>query len=115
MTAAKILAGLGVAAMTAVLLYAFAAGDFFAEGRVLTAMPWGVVSLVDLYTGFALFAGWIIFREESLVRAALWIVLLLVLGFFTGSLYALIALHRSRGDWDRFWMGHRRQAANSGG
>jgi hypothetical protein len=29
------------------------------------------------------------------------------LGFFTGSLYVLIALFASKGDWKRFWMGHR--------
>jgi hypothetical protein len=28
-----------------------------------------------------------------------------VLGFFTASLYTLIALQKSEGDWRRFWMG----------
>jgi hypothetical protein len=70
-------------------------------------MPWGIVSLVDLYTGFTLFSGWIIYREKSPVAAALWVVLMMGLGFFTGSLYVLIALYTSKGDWKRFWMGHR--------
>jgi hypothetical protein len=107
MKIAKIIAILGVLAMTGIITYAFARGDFAAEGAKLTAMPWGIVSLVDLYTGFTLFSGWIIYREKSPVVAALWVVLMMGLGFFTGSLYVLIALFASKGDWKRFWMGQR--------
>ena len=107
MTIAKIVSGLGVVAMTAVILYGFAAGDFNAEGSQIISMPWGIVTLVDLYTGFALFAMWIIFREKSLLRSVVWVVLLLTLGFFTGALYTFIALQTSGGDWNRFFMGRR--------
>lgn len=103
----KIIAVLGLVAMTAVLIYGFTVGDFSGEGAVLTHMPWGIVSLVDLYTGFVLFSGWIFFREKSLLRAALWTVAVMVLGHFATSLYALLALLGSRGDWKRFWMGQR--------
>ena len=103
----KIIAVLGLVAMTAVLIYGFTVGDFSAEGAILTRMPWGIVSLVDLYTGFVLFSGWIFFREKSLLRAALWTVSVMVLGHFATSLYALLALLASKGDWKRFWMGHR--------
>jgi len=97
-------------AMTAGLTYAFTAGDFAAEGASLIGMPWGVLSLVDLYAGFLLFSGWVIFREASLGRALIWVVLIMVLGFFTASLYALLALRGSKGDWQRFWLGHRAAA-----
>jgi len=105
MKLAKIISVVGVVAMTAVLVYAFSAGDFAADGGELLANPWGVVSLVDLYTGFILFSGWIVYREESIPSAIFWVVLMMVLGFFTGSLYALIALIRSGGDWKKFWLG----------
>jgi hypothetical protein len=105
MKLAKFIAFLGVLAMTAVLIYGFTVGDFFAEGSQLAAMPWGVVSLVDLYTGFALFSAWIIYREKSLPAALLWTLAMLVFGFFAGSLYALINLYTSQGDWPKFWMG----------
>jgi hypothetical protein len=105
MKLAKFIAFLGVLAMTAVLIYGFTVGDFFAEGSQLAAMPWGVVSLVDLYTGFALFSAWIIYREKSLPAALLWTLAMLVFGFFAGSLYALINLYTSQGDWRKFWMG----------
>jgi hypothetical protein len=107
MKIAKIIAGLGLLAMTAVLIYGFTAGDFGKDGSALLQNPWGVVSMVDLYTGFTLFSAWIVFREKSFVRSLIWVVLMMVLGFFTASLYVLIALYTSKGDWQNFWMGKR--------
>jgi hypothetical protein len=107
MTLAKLVASLGFLAMTSVLIYGFAVGDFSAEGSQLFSMPWGIVSLVDLYVGFVLFSGWIVYREKSLARSAIWVILMMVLGSWTASLYTLIALQTSGGDWRRFWLGHR--------
>ena len=111
MRAAKLLAGLGLLAMTAVLIYGFVVGDFAGEGRQLLSMPWGIVSLVDLYVGFFLFSGWIVYRERSPVRSVVWVVLMMVLGFWTASLYTLLALQASQGDWQRFWLGRRWKAS----
>ena len=107
MKLAKGIALLGLLAMTVVLIYGFTAGNFAEEGKQLLSMPWGIVSLVDLYVGFVLFSGWIVYREKSVVRSVVWVVLMMVLGFWAASLYALIALQSSRGDWQRFWMGQR--------
>jgi hypothetical protein len=97
MRIATLLAGEGLAAMGVVLIYAFTQGTFAAEGSTLLSMPWGIFSLVDLYVGFALFSGWIAYREANPVKALAWIVLVMVLGFFAASLCALLALHRSGG------------------
>ena len=105
MKIAKLISILGILAMTAALVNGFTRGDFFGEGGQLAAMPWGIVSLVDLYTGFILFSGWIIFREKSLPVAIAWTVAMMVLGFFAGSLYAFIALQTSGNDWRKFWLG----------
>jgi hypothetical protein len=105
MKIAKLVALLGLLAMMAVLIYGFTMGDFNGEGKVLLSMPWGIVSLVDLYVGFILFSGWIVYREKSLVRSIVWVFFMMVLGFFTASLYTLIALQTSGGDWRLFWMG----------
>lgn len=105
MRLAKAISILGVLAMTAVLIYGFTVGDFFGEGSRLFAMPWGIVSLVDLYTGFTLFSAWIIYREKSLPIAILWTVAMMTLGFFAGSLYTFIALQTSGNDWRTFWLG----------
>lgn len=107
MKLAKTIAFLGLLAMTAVLIFGFMVGDFSREGRELLTMPWGIVSLVDLYVGFALFSAWIVYREKSFWPSLIWVILMMVLGFFTASLYTLIALQRSGGDWRRFWMGRR--------
>jgi hypothetical protein len=112
MKLAKILAWLGLLAMTAVLIYGFTVGNFGEDGGKILANPWGIVSMVDLYTGFILFSIWIVYREKSLPRAIIWVILMMVLGFFTGALYTLIALNRSDGDWKRFWLGHRSEDPN---
>jgi len=103
---AKIISMIGILAMSMVLIYGFTLGDFGEDGEKLLQNPWGIVSLVDLYTGFVLFSGWIIFREKSWLTSAVWVVLMMVLGFFTASLYTLIALYKSNGDWKTFWMGN---------
>lgn len=105
MKLAKLISFLGVLAMTAVLIYSITVGDFSGEGSKLLSMPWGIVSLVDLYTGFILFSAWIIYREKSLPVAILWTLAMMVLGFFTGSLYVLINLYTCKGDWRKFWLG----------
>lgn len=105
MNSAKILAGAGFVAMTFALIYGFTVGNFNQDGSLILGNPWGIVSLIDLYTGFFLFSGWIIYREGINFKSIIWVILMMVLGFFTASLYALIALFQSKGDWAVFWMG----------
>jgi len=107
MKIAKTVAVLGMVSMAAILIYGFVVGDFGGEGQVLLSMPWGIVSLVDVYIGFILFSGWIVYRENSALRSTVWVMLVMILGNFTASLYVLIALLSSRGDWGQFWMGNR--------
>jgi hypothetical protein len=110
MRIALAIAVLGVLAMGSVLAFAFVRGDFAGEGSVLISMPWGIVSLVDLYVGFTLFSAWVVYREQSVSRSVVWVILIMILGFFSASLYVLLALLRCRGDWKRFWMGNRTPA-----
>jgi hypothetical protein len=110
MKIAKIIAWIGLLAMTVVLLNGFINGTFGEDGGKILVNPWGIVSLVDLYTGFALFSIWIAVREKNILAAILWILLMMVLGFFTGSLYTLIALYRSDGNWLDFFLGGRKDA-----
>jgi hypothetical protein len=107
MKIAKVISILGALAMGGIILYAFSVGDFSAEGAKLMAMPWGIVSLVDLYTGFTLFSCWIAYREKSLWRSVVWIFFMMTLGFFTASVYTFIALQTSGGDWKKVFMGKR--------
>jgi len=107
MRIAKFIALAGLLAMTGILIYGFTVGNFSAEGAKLLAMPWGIVSLVDLYVGFTLFSCWIVFREKAWLPSVVWVTLMMVLGFWTGALYTFIALQTSGGDWKRFWHGKR--------
>lgn len=107
MKIAKAISLLGLLAMTAILVYAFSSGSFSSDGARLLAMPWGIVSLVDLYVGFSLFSCWIVFREKAVLPAVIWVVLMMTLGFWAGALYTFLALRSSGGDWKRFWYGKR--------
>lgn len=107
MKLAKLISLLGLLAMTGILIYGFTVGEFSTEGARLLSMPWGIVSLVDLYVGFILFSGWIVYREKNVLPSMIWVFLMLVLGFWAGALYTFLALQTSSGDWRRFWMGKR--------
>lgn len=106
---AKLIAWIGLAAMTLVLLFGFTYGNFFSDGGAILTNPWGIVSMVDLYVGFTLFSAWIAYRETNHTLKVLWIVGMMVFGFFTGSLYVLVNLYRSHGDWNVFFFGKNRQ------
>ncbi len=108
MKVAKLVALLGLLAMTAALANGFVNGSFTGDGSELLANPWGIVSLVDLYVGFILFSLWIVFREKSIVASVIWVVLMMVLGFFTASLYVFLALQASGGSWLNFFLGARK-------
>ena len=107
MRIAKIVSLVGLLAMTGILIYGFTLGNFSSEGSRLLAMPWGLVSLVDLYVGFSIFSCWIVFSENRILAALIWVVLMMVLGFWAGALYTFLALQSSGGDWKRFWYGRR--------
>ncbi len=105
MKTAILISWLCALAMLAALFNGFINGNFASDGASLLANPWGIVSMVDLYTGFILFSLWIFFREDKTITAVLWTMLMMILGFLAGSIYVLIALYRCKGDWKIFFMG----------
>lgn len=100
-----LLIGTCLVVMTAAIAWGFTAGEFWREGAILLSLPWGVISVIDVYSGGALFAGWIAARERSVPRTAAWVVAIVVLGNLATALYALIALWTCGGDRTRFWLG----------
>lgn len=103
----KIISAIGIFLMTAAIIFGFVQGNFSEEGSILLKMPWGIVSMIDLYVGFTLFSCWIWYREKELWKKFTWIFLMMTLGFFTGSLYVFLALMKSKGNWKKFFMGYR--------
>jgi hypothetical protein len=97
------LAGAGIMALA--IAYGAAKGDFGSEGRALMGMPWGVVSLVDVYVGLMLFSAWAGRRERSRVVLGAWIMAFIAAGNLATCCYVLKAAIESRGDGRSFWLG----------
>lgn len=95
MASIRALSLIGLVAMAAAILSAFVAGDFFAEGSEIWSLPWGKVSLIDIYVGLAIFAAWIGYRERSMQARLVWWIGLVVLGNLTAALYLAVAAYRS--------------------
>lgn len=107
MKTAKIITWIGLFAMTFGLINGFINGDFFKDGKSLLENPWGVMSMIDLYTGFTLFSLWIFHREKNIFLSILWTILMMVLGFFTACVYILLALYKSKNNWSTFFHGNK--------
>lgn len=95
----------GLVAMTAALAYGIRAGGLIEDGALIAQLPWGLVSLIDIYVGFFLFSCWVVYREPRLVIAAIWVVAILSLGNLVTCCYVLFAAHQSNGDMQQFWTG----------
>lgn len=67
-------------AFTIMIGWASARGDFGAEFAAITTMPWGQVSLVDLYIGFGLYGAAVWLVEDKLTTKFLWALPIMVLG-----------------------------------
>ncbi|MFT5426314.1 MAG: hypothetical protein ACI9ZT_001255 [Gammaproteobacteria bacterium] len=91
--------------MLSLVFYAAVYGDFLKEGSILTQMPWGLVSLVDIYLGLILFSSWVIWREENKRNAIIWALSILALGNMISCLYVLKAAYDSDGHIITFWLG----------
>jgi len=100
-----IIASTGFCVMSLFLMDAVVTGHLLNEGRVLIAMPWGRMSLVDLYTGLLLFCCWIGWREQNKYVAIIWMLMLLVFGNLASCLYVLMALYQARGRTEVFFYG----------
>lgn len=85
---------------------AMATGDFGDEGAWILDHAWGRMSLIDLYVGIALFAGWVFLRERSWWIGMLWLPVFVVLGNAGTALYAAIASFRAD-DVREFLLGKR--------
>lgn len=66
--------------LTAFILWAAFNASFGESFAIIAAMPWGLVSLLDLYIGFACFAAVIAFVERNTPLTITLVALLFVLG-----------------------------------
>ena len=104
MRVAIVLSALAAAVMFALIGRGLLLGDFWEEGGVLYSLAWGKVTLADLYVGFGLFSGWVIFREASVARSVVCVALVMTLGNAFAAVYVLVALLTCGGSWSSFWL-----------
>jgi hypothetical protein len=70
----------GFAVLAGSIIWAFSAAPFWESVRLISANPWGVVTLIDLYLGFFIFAIVIARFEPNRALAGVMIVALPFLG-----------------------------------
>ncbi|NNE37007.1 MAG: DUF1475 family protein [Gammaproteobacteria bacterium] len=89
------------------ILLAISHGNLAVEGPLLLDMPWGFLSLVDIYTGLIVISYWVAWRENSIFKSLPWIIMLMFLGNMGTCLYMLKCLIESRGNPAIFFQGKR--------
>merc|ERR1711974_422109 len=102
-----ILTGGGVILITAFIIYASIAGGGWAEVKAIFSLPWGIMTLVDVYLGFMLIILWVCLREDKVWKMFIWGVAILTLGNFATCLYAFIAIVQSQGKVEKLMLGSR--------
>ena len=102
MTITKVISYFFSLAMIIVILWAQNETSLF--DSVIPTLPWGVVSLVDLYSGFILIAIWMIYRQGN-YSAAIWVFFLMILGNLTTAIYVIYCINTSNNDIKKFFLG----------
>ncbi len=102
MTITKVIAYLITIAMVSTIFWAQNQVSVF--DSIIPSLPWGVVSLVDLYSGFILVGIWIFYKEKT-ISALVWIFFLMTLGNLTTAIYVIYSLNKSKGNITKFFMG----------
>lgn len=89
-----IAAAIAVAALLALIVLSSLEMSL-AKGLAATVdTRWGITTMVDLYFGLLLIAGWIAYRERSALRSLAWLIGLCLLGNLTALVYLLLAALR---------------------
>jgi len=102
MTITRLVSYFITVSMAGVIIWAL--GEVSVFDSPIPDLPWGVVSLVDLYSGFVLFSLWI-FYKENVFPAIVWTFFVMTLGSFTIALYVIYSINKSDGDIQKFFMG----------
>jgi len=102
MTITKVISYFISFAMVSVILWAQNQTSLF--DSLIPSLPWGIVSLVDLYSGFILIAIWMIYREGN-YSSIFWVFFLMTLGNLTTAIYVIYCINTSNNDIKKFFLG----------
>ncbi len=67
---------------------------FWKTPQAVVTHPWFIATLIDCYLGFFTFWLWVVYKEASVIRAGIWLVLIFAFGNIAMATYALITLWR---------------------
>lgn len=68
--------------------------NLFKEWDALAAIPWMRATLWDFYTNVLVLALWVCYKESSLLKKIIWIILLVCLGSIATCAYILVQLFK---------------------
>jgi len=105
--AAKIISFAAFLAFLALIIYGVTARDFSAEGSVLLSIFWGQFTMLDIYAAFLVIFIWVVIREQSFLRSALWFILIMLGGSMSICLYVFLALMASDNNVQKLLLGRR--------
>ena len=91
----RLLGVLATSVMLATVAYGLASGGFSEEGSTILGLPWGRVTIVDLYVGLVIFAAWVAIRETRWTARIVWWLALATLGNLASAVYLTAASFRS--------------------
>lgn len=112
--AIRLVAAIGVAAMTSLIVAGFSLASFTEEGGAILALTWGRVTLIDIYLAFLFGWLWIAWRERSAMRAAVWALATVITGSLALFGYLLGAALRA-GTTTELVLGPRRSGGGTPG
>lgn len=79
-------------------------GSFWAAGyiaiwdslRLLWQDPWFKMTLLDLYIGFGIFLGYVMYREKSVIKSVFCFILIIGLGNIVSLFYLVTELYSAK-------------------
>ena len=90
MIMSRLIAGVGAVLLTLSIGWAFQEASFSDSFSAITADPWGIVTLVDLYLGFVVFTLIVFLVEPRKSVAAAWCIPLFFLGNIISAVYVIV-------------------------
>jgi len=102
MTITKLFSYLVVIAMTFIIFWA--QNQISITDSPIPELPWGIVSLIDLYSGFIFISIWIFFKEKF-STAFVWTIFMMILGNLTTAIYVLYSFKKAGGSMEKFFLG----------
>ncbi len=94
--------------MLTALGYGFIYGELSEESNILMSLPWGRVTIIDFYTGIAIFSSWVMFREQNALISLIWVIAFIFTGNLATAIYLLKAIIEADGDHQKLLFGLKR-------